>query len=92
MTLFREYSVCHMIYKCCLVFLRCNHQMVYMIAECDRMFISNPDGLKNGTFRSPHIVNEERHSRQCIYTFIGTENERVLISFALFDLRGSTPE
>ena len=62
------------------------------LSECDRMFISNPDGLKNGTFRSPHITNEQKHSRQCIYTFIAAENERVQISFSLFDLRGTTPE
>ncbi|CAG2104253.1 unnamed protein product [Medioppia subpectinata] len=60
--------------------------------KCDRMFISNPDGLKNGTFRSPHMTNEQKHSRQCIYTFIAAENERIQISFSLFDLRGSTPD
>ncbi len=56
------------------------------------MFISNPDGLKNGSFTSPTIENEQRHSRQCIFTFIAAENERVQISFSLFNLRGSTPE
>ena len=60
--------------------------------DCDRTFINNPDGLKNGSFSSPNLVNEQKHSRQCIYTFIAGENERVQISFSLFDLRGSTPE
>lgn len=60
--------------------------------DCDRMFISNPDGPKNGTFASPFIVNEERHSRQCIYTFVAAENERVQVSFSKFSLRGSAPE
>lgn len=60
--------------------------------ECDRMFISNPDGLKNGSFSSPTFENEQRHSRQCIFTFIAAENERVQISFSLFNLRGTTPD
>lgn len=48
--------------------------------------------MKNGTFSSPIIINHQNHSRQCIYTFIAGENEKVQISFSDFHLRGTTPE
>ncbi|XP_067137712.1 tolloid-like protein 2 isoform X3 [Centruroides vittatus] len=57
--------------------------------ECDRMFISNPDGPKNGTFASPTLEIPEGHSRQCIYTFIASENERVQVTFTVFNLKGT---
>ncbi|XP_065293590.1 cubilin-like isoform X1 [Dermacentor albipictus] len=60
--------------------------------ECDRMFISNPDGPKNGSFSAPHMENPLGHSRQCIYTFIAQENERVDINFTRFRVRGSSPD
>ncbi|XP_071036301.1 cubilin-like isoform X2 [Parasteatoda tepidariorum] len=60
--------------------------------ECDRMFISNPEGPKNGTFTSPDMSIPEGHSRQCIYTFIASENERVRVTFGRFNLRGASPE
>lgn len=63
------------------------------LSECDRMYISNPDGPKNGTFSAPLFKKiQEDHSRQCVYTFIAAENERVRIQFTEFDLRGQLPE
>lgn len=57
------------------------------------MFVSTPDGLKNGTFVSPVIENNnDHHSRQCIYTFVAAENERVQVTFTSFNLRGAHPE
>uniref|UniRef100_T1IVJ3 CUB domain-containing protein n=1 Tax=Strigamia maritima TaxID=126957 RepID=T1IVJ3_STRMM len=44
--------------------------------KCDRMFISNPNGPRNGTFNAPDFKNPTNHSRQCIYTFIAATNER----------------
>ncbi|XP_035216959.1 cubilin-like, partial [Stegodyphus dumicola] len=60
--------------------------------KCDRMFISNPDGPKNGTFSAPELTIPKNHSRQCIYTFIASENERVQVTFMSFNLRGAIPE
>lgn len=60
--------------------------------ECDRVFVSNSDGPKNGSFTSPVIENKEHHSRQCIYTFIASENERVQVTFSSFNLKGVHPE
>jgi len=56
------------------------------------MFVSSSDGPKNGSFTSPVIENNENHSRQCIYTFIAGENERVQLTFTSFNLRGAHPE
>ncbi|KAL3204477.1 hypothetical protein MRX96_011486 [Rhipicephalus microplus] len=56
------------------------------------MFISNPDGPKNGSFSAPHMENPLGHSRQCIYTFIAQGNERVDINFTRFRVRGSSPD
>ncbi|XP_076304825.1 dorsal-ventral patterning tolloid-like protein 1 isoform X5 [Tachypleus tridentatus] len=63
-----------------------------MTYECDRMFISNPDGRKNGSFSSLEMLNPYNHSRQCIYTFIAAENERVKVTFTVFRLKGAPPE
>ncbi|XP_076304820.1 suppressor of lurcher protein 1-like isoform X2 [Tachypleus tridentatus] len=62
------------------------------MVECDRMFISNPDGRKNGSFSSLEMLNPYNHSRQCIYTFIAAENERVKVTFTVFRLKGAPPE
>lgn len=65
----------------------------YISSVCDRMFVSNSDGPKNGSFTAPVIENNnEHHSRQCIYTFIASENERVQVTFGSFNLRGAHPE
>lgn len=64
----------------------------FVVAECDRMFISSPDGARNGSFAAPIIRNPEKFYHQCIYTFIAAENERVQIRFDNFSLRGSPPE
>ncbi|KAI1301505.1 Cubilin [Halotydeus destructor] len=60
--------------------------------ECDLTFISAPESSKNGSFNSPILTNEQRHSRQCIYTFHAAENERVQVTFTKFNLRGTQPE
>ncbi|XP_022253784.1 cubilin-like isoform X3 [Limulus polyphemus] len=60
--------------------------------KCDRMFISNAVGRKNGTFEAPLIFNPMNHSRQCIFTFIAAEDERVRVTFNKFNLRDSPPE
>ncbi|KAG8192223.1 hypothetical protein JTE90_014084 [Oedothorax gibbosus] len=61
-------------------------------AKCDRMFVSTADSPKNGTFGAPYMTNQQNYSRQCIYTFIATEDERVQITFTHFALRGSKPQ
>ncbi|CAL1273536.1 unnamed protein product [Larinioides sclopetarius] len=60
--------------------------------KCDRIFVSNAEGPKNGTFRAPQLTIPKGHSRHCIYTFIASENERVQVTFMSFNLRGSVPE
>ncbi|XP_055936422.1 cubilin-like isoform X1 [Argiope bruennichi] len=59
-------------------------------AKCDRTFVSS-EGSKNGTFSAPFMINHQNYSRQCIYTFIATEDERVQITFTHFALRGAKP-
>ncbi|GBN01211.1 Cubilin [Araneus ventricosus] len=61
-------------------------------SECDRIFVSNAEGPKNGTFRAPQLTIPKGHSRHCIYTFIASENERVQVTFMSFNLRGTIPE
>lgn len=61
--------------------------------DCDRTFYSRPGGDKNGSFTAPIIENnEQRFSRQCLYTFVAAENERVQVTFNAFNLRGAHPE
>ncbi|XP_076352181.1 cubilin-like isoform X2 [Tachypleus tridentatus] len=60
--------------------------------KCDRLFVSNTEDTKNGTFESPVVSNLMNHSRQCIYVFIAAEDERVKITFNKFNLRGAPPE
>ncbi|KAF2360157.1 Low-density lipoprotein (LDL) receptor class A repeat [Trinorchestia longiramus] len=58
--------------------------------RCDRMY----DGTqqKEGIFRAPDIYNPELVSRQCLYTFVAGDGERVRLQFNRFDLRGTPPE
>lgn len=56
------------------------------------MFISTPEGARNGTFSAPHIENAGGKPRQCIYTFIAQPGERVDVTFTAFRVRGSPPE
>ncbi|KAJ4434018.1 hypothetical protein ANN_16337 [Periplaneta americana] len=60
--------------------------------ECDRTFVSRPGGPQNGTFTAPSFVNPAGHSRQCIYTFLAGQRQRVELVFTSFNLRGTPPE
>ncbi|GFV84207.1 tolloid-like protein 1 [Trichonephila clavipes] len=60
--------------------------------ECDRIFVSNAEGPKNGSFSAPQLNIPKGHSRHCIYTFIASEEERVQVTFMSFNLRGTNPE
>lgn len=77
---------------CCFRTMKQYPWIPHVLAECDRVFVSNPDGPSNGTFSAPEISIPKGHSRQCIYTFIASENERVQITFLSFNLRGAVPE
>ncbi|KAK1126175.1 hypothetical protein K0M31_004811 [Melipona bicolor] len=61
-------------------------------AECDQKFISTPDGPLNGTFYAPTLINPERDSKQCVYTFFAGPRQRVELIFTSFGLRGIPPE
>ncbi|XP_047737620.1 bone morphogenetic protein 1-like isoform X2 [Hyalella azteca] len=58
--------------------------------RCDRRYVSGAQ--KEGIFRAPDIYNPEKVSRQCLYTFIAGEGERVRLQFNRFDLRGTPPD
>ena len=47
---------------------------------------------KNGTFRAPEFLNAEGHVRQCTFSFVALEGERVLLEFDEFELDGTPPE
>nr|XP_012138294.1 PREDICTED: cubilin isoform X3 [Megachile rotundata] len=59
--------------------------------ECDQKFISTPDGPLEGTFYAPSLINPERESRQCVYTFFAGPRQRVELVFNTFGLRGTPP-
>lgn len=61
-------------------------------AECDQLIINGEQGPREGIFRAPEIMNPDKHSRQCMYTFIARKGERVQIQFKKFHLRGTPPE
>ncbi|KAJ9576863.1 hypothetical protein L9F63_006562, partial [Diploptera punctata] len=61
-------------------------------AECDRTFVSRPGGPQNGTFTAPSFANPAGHSRQCIYTFLAGQRQRVELVFTSFNLRGTPPD
>jgi hypothetical protein len=63
-----------------------------VLAECDRTFVSRPGGPQNGTFTAPSFLNPAGHSRQCIYTFLAGQTQRVELVFTSFNLRGTPPE
>ena len=44
------------------------------------------------TTESAAAINPEPHARQCIYTFIAGENERIRLNFTKFALRSEAPE
>ena len=62
------------------------------VSECDRTFVSAGHGSRNGTFTSPFLENIEGHVRQCLFTFVAAPGERVLLTFSVFNLRGTPPE
>ncbi|KOC68946.1 Tolloid-like protein 1 [Habropoda laboriosa] len=59
--------------------------------ECDQKFISTKGGPPNGTFHAPMLINPERDSRQCVYTFFAGQGQRVELVFTSFGLRGTPP-
>ncbi|CAK9794637.1 Tolloid-like protein 1 [Anthophora quadrimaculata] len=59
--------------------------------ECDQKFISTKGGPLNGTFHAPVLINPERDSRQCVYTFFAGQGQRVELVFTTFGLRGTPP-
>ena len=60
---------------------------------CDFKFISTTDpASKNGSFIAPMMINPDMHVRQCTYSFLAADNERVEIEFDQFDLDGTPPE
>ncbi|XP_063545842.1 cubilin isoform X1 [Cydia strobilella] len=61
------------------------------LPKCDQTFVSR-DGLINGTFNAPELINPNNHSRQCLYTFLAAPGQRALIEFRTFDLRGKPPD
>ncbi|RWS25897.1 CUB domain-containing protein 2-like protein, partial [Leptotrombidium deliense] len=61
-------------------------------SDCHRIFTSSAGGPKNGTFRSPIVENPFNFSKLCNYEFHATDNERVMIMFTGFNLRGSPPD
>ncbi|XP_012271298.1 cubilin isoform X3 [Orussus abietinus] len=60
--------------------------------KCDQKFVSSPDGLQNGTFQAPTLINPDREPRQCVYTFLAQPHERVELVFTNFGLRGTPPD
>ncbi|XP_071539486.1 cubilin-like isoform X3 [Panulirus ornatus] len=60
--------------------------------KCDRKVVSSENGLREGEFDAPELLNPEGHGRQCIYTFVAAPGERVQIQFHRFNLRGTPPE
>jgi hypothetical protein len=69
------------------------HLFVYVVlAECDRTIVSRPGVPQNGTFTAPTFINSAGHSRQCIYTFVAGQRQRVELVFTSFNLRGTPPE
>ncbi|KDR22176.1 Cubilin [Zootermopsis nevadensis] len=66
--------------------------MSLVLTECDRTFVSRPGGPQNGTFTAPSFINPAGHSRQCIYTFVAGQRQRVELVFTSFNLRGTPPE
>ncbi|KAL7646245.1 UNVERIFIED_CONTAM: hypothetical protein RMT77_003154 [Armadillidium vulgare] len=60
--------------------------------ECDQLIINGEQGPREGIFRAPEIMNPDKHSRQCMYTFIARKGERVQIQFKKFHLRGTPPD
>jgi len=65
---------------------------LFVLAECDRTFVSRPGGPQNGTFTAPYFANLAGHSRQCIFTFVAGQRQRVELVFTSFNLRGTPPE
>ncbi|XP_023718957.1 bone morphogenetic protein 1 isoform X3 [Cryptotermes secundus] len=66
--------------------------LLQVTTECDRTFVSRPGGTQNGTFTAPTFVNPAGHSRQCIYTFLAGQRQRVELFFTSFNLRGTPPD
>ncbi|XP_059082755.1 cubilin-like isoform X2 [Tigriopus californicus] len=65
----------------------------HSLLGCDLKFVSTSSPMsKNGTFKAPIILNLEGHVRQCTFSFLALENERVMIEFEEFDLDGTPPE
>ncbi|XP_076057543.1 cubilin-like isoform X2 [Oratosquilla oratoria] len=60
--------------------------------KCDKVMRSTKNGHRSGMFSSPFLPNFERHSQQCMYTFIASPEERVFIRFTQFRLRGTPPD
>ncbi|XP_043509572.1 bone morphogenetic protein 1 isoform X1 [Frieseomelitta varia] len=60
--------------------------------ECDQKFISTPKGPLNGTFHAPTLINPDRDSKQCVYTFLAGPQQRVELIFTSFGLRGIPPD
>ncbi|XP_074605694.1 cubilin-like isoform X2 [Brevipalpus obovatus] len=56
------------------------------------MVIDGPKTPANGTFSSPKLNKSDNHTQSCTYTFIASENRKVLITFDTFNLRGSPPD
>ncbi|XP_021914332.1 cubilin isoform X4 [Zootermopsis nevadensis] len=66
--------------------------LLQVTSECDRTFVSRPGGPQNGTFTAPSFINPAGHSRQCIYTFVAGQRQRVELVFTSFNLRGTPPD
>ncbi|KAM0732404.1 Cubilin [Formica fusca] len=62
------------------------------IPKCDQKFVSTPDGLPNGTFYAPMLINPEGDPQQCVYTFLAGPRQRVELIFTSFGLRGKPPD
>lgn len=46
----------------------------------------------NGTFMSPNFPGKYPRKTECHYLFLGLDNERVHITFPVFDVEGITPK
>lgn len=62
-------------------------------AACDLKFMSTSNAeSKNGSFHAPVFLNPLEHVRQCTYTFLAQNHERVRLEFDEFELDGTPPE